>query len=122
MMTQVTHRGLWRLGVVKKTLKGKDGIIRGAIVRIKEGSKVSSFLRRPIQWLYPLKVQSQGVSIADSVSNAMEENAIGSGGGVVQDSTDGIPTSSSAEEGAVNSHPVDVSATSSPLSSASVSG
>ena len=50
----------------------------------------------------------------------MEESAIGSGGGVVQDSTDGIPTSSSAEEGAVNSHPVDVSAASSPLSSASV--
>ena len=51
----------------------------------------------------------------------MEESAIGSGG-VVQDSTDGIPTSSSAEEGAVNSHPVDVSAASSPLSSASVPG
>ena len=117
-----THRGLWRLGVVEKTLKGKDGIIRGAVVRIKEGSKVSSFLRRPIQRLYPLEVRSQEVSIADSVSNTMEESAIGSGGGVVQDSTDGIPTSSSAEEGAVNSHPVDVSAASPPLSSASVPG
>ena len=55
-----THRGLWRLGVVQKTLKGKDGIIRRAVVRIKEGSKVS-FLRRPIQRLYPLEVRSRGV-------------------------------------------------------------
>ena len=36
-----THRGLWRLGVVEKTLRGKDGVIRGAVVQIKEGSNVS---------------------------------------------------------------------------------
>ena len=64
-----THRGLWRLGVVEKTLRGKDHVIRGAVVRIKGGSNISSFLRRPIQRLYPLEVRSQMDSDISSDTN-----------------------------------------------------
>ena len=52
-------RGLWKLGKIVSVMKGRDGFIRGATVKIgnKDGQKV--LLNRPIQLLYPLEVQSQ---------------------------------------------------------------
>ena len=54
-----TQRGMWRIGIVEETLVSKDKEIRGAVVRVKAGKGASSFLRRPIQQLYPLKVQHE---------------------------------------------------------------
>ena len=54
-----TQRGMWRLGIVEETLTGKDGETRGAVVRVKAGRGASSFLRRPIQRLYPLEVRHE---------------------------------------------------------------
>ena len=44
---------------MEETLVSKDKEIRGAVVRVKAGKGASSFLRRPIQRLYPLKVQHE---------------------------------------------------------------
>ena len=52
-----TQRGMWRLGIVEETLTGKDNETRGAVVRVKARRGASSFLRCPIQRLYPLEVQ-----------------------------------------------------------------
>uniref|UniRef100_A0A1X7SRX5 Integrase zinc-binding domain-containing protein n=1 Tax=Amphimedon queenslandica TaxID=400682 RepID=A0A1X7SRX5_AMPQE len=43
-------------GVIEKTIMGRDQEIRGAVVRLGSGSQTSSFLRRPIQRLYPLEL------------------------------------------------------------------
>ena len=48
-----TPRGMWRLGIIEKELKGKDQETRGVVVRVKSGRGPSSFLKRPIQRLYP---------------------------------------------------------------------
>ena len=53
-----TPRGMWRLGLVEK-LQGRDGECRGAIVRVKSGQGPSSFMRRPLQRLFPLEVHQQ---------------------------------------------------------------
>ena len=45
-------RGLWRLGRITKLITGRDGYVRGAVLRI-SGNNV---LQRPIQKLYPLEV------------------------------------------------------------------
>ena len=50
-----TQRGMWRIGIVE-TLVSKDKEIR-AVVRVEAGKGASSFLRHPIQPLYPLEVQ-----------------------------------------------------------------
>ena len=42
---------------MEETLTGKDNETRGVVVRVKAGRGASSFLRRPIQRLYPLEVQ-----------------------------------------------------------------
>ena len=67
-------RGLWKLGKIMSVMKGQDGYIRGATVRIgnKDGQKV--LLNRPIQLLYPLEVQSEeSVSEEDHGSESSDE-------------------------------------------------
>jgi len=53
-------RGLWKLGRVHSVIKGRDGLIRGAVVKLtnKEGREI--LLNRPVQLLYPLEVQKTG--------------------------------------------------------------
>ena len=52
-------RGEWKLGVVESLVTGKDGIVRGAQVRvITKGKPVH--LSRPVQKLYPLEIRSKG--------------------------------------------------------------
>ena len=52
-----TPRGLWRLGIIERLIKGRDSQVRGAVVRVKPGQSPSSFLRRPVQRLFPLEVR-----------------------------------------------------------------
>ena len=59
------HRGNWRMGVVSDLITGKDGVTRGAKVRI-GGQRKPDFLYRPLQKLYPFEVRSV---VVDSDSN-----------------------------------------------------
>ena len=62
------HRGLWKLGRVESLFKGKDGLVRGAVVKSTTPKKGNTTrLRRPLQRLYPLELgaRSQGDSTAD---------------------------------------------------------
>ena len=52
-------RGLWRLGLIEEKIRGRDGHVRGAVVRVKSGSGLSAFLRRPIQKLFPLEIHAE---------------------------------------------------------------
>ena len=49
-------RGLWKLAKVEKLMKGLDGRVRGAFVKISTKKKGSIILKRPIQHLYPLEI------------------------------------------------------------------
>ena len=62
------HRGNWKMGVVSDLITGKDGIARGAKVRI-AGKGKPDFLYRPLQKLYPFEVKSADV---DSSSNKVQ--------------------------------------------------
>ena len=48
---------MWRLGLIEEKLQGHDGECRGAIVRVKSGQGPSSFMRRPLQRLFPLEIR-----------------------------------------------------------------
>ena len=45
-------RAIWRMGKIEEVIKGIDGHIRGAVVRI---SKTNSLIKRPINLLYPIE-------------------------------------------------------------------
>ena len=45
-------RSLWRLGIVEGLSKGKDGLVRGAKVRV---GKTSTLVSRPVTKLYPVE-------------------------------------------------------------------
>ena len=49
-------RGFWNLGLIQEVIPGRDGEIRGAVVRVSGGKKHHKLLRRPVQLLYPLEV------------------------------------------------------------------
>jgi len=51
-------RGLWKLGQVQQLLPSTDGQIRGVVVKVSSGDG-HTFLRRPIQRLYPLEVRGK---------------------------------------------------------------
>ena len=48
-------RGFWKLAKVQELITGRDGWVRGAIVKVHSG-KNSAILRRPLQRLYPLEI------------------------------------------------------------------
>ena len=51
-------RNLWKKGKVEKLIVGKDGKVRGALLKVSLGEKVL-FIQRPLQRLIPLEVLSE---------------------------------------------------------------
>ena len=62
-------RGEWKMGVVESLVTGKDGVVRGANVRvITKGKPIH--LSRPVQKLYPLEIRSEGEGQRKNTCNA----------------------------------------------------
>ena len=52
-------RGFWRLARVEDLITGRDGQVRGAVLRVhSKNNHSTTTLRRPIQRLYPLEVRA----------------------------------------------------------------
>ena len=70
-------RSKWRMGVVHKLIKGVDEKTRGEMVRIADKGK-SSYLRRPLQRLFPCEilddVKKEPESVTEDVSSVKEGN------------------------------------------------
>lgn len=49
-------RGLWRLGRIERLIVGSDNQVRGAVVKVKTKKRKPTFLKRPVQKLYPLEI------------------------------------------------------------------
>ena len=45
------NRGKWKIGIVEQLIQGRDGVVRGARLRVG-----TSYLERPLQLLYPLEL------------------------------------------------------------------
>ena len=61
-------RVLWKTGIVEKLITGRDGVTRGAVVRL-SSAKGPVTLRCPLQLLYPLEMSAQG-----QASNVVTDN------------------------------------------------
>ncbi len=63
-------RGFWKLGRVEETIFGRDGQVRGAVLRVPSKSGRCTILRRPLQRLYPLEVGCDPGEKAQDAGNA----------------------------------------------------
>ena len=53
---EVWKRRHWKVGVVLKIIRGKDDVIRGAVVQIFNEKNGKETISRPLQKLYPLEI------------------------------------------------------------------
>ena len=72
-------RGLWRLGRIEELIPGADGKIRGVRVKVVSKGGQVKIIRRPIQHIYPLEVQSKStgeeVKVEESRSTPVTESS-----------------------------------------------
>ena len=84
-------RGLWKLGRIQEVMKGRDGQVRGATVRMANRDRQQVLLHRPIQLLYPLEVEC--VDDEQTVHSGTEDPEDSAGGiqkpPLADESTDG---------------------------------
>ena len=59
MHEEEKKRGDWKLGVIESLVTGKDGVVRGATVRVVTKGK-PTHVSRPVQKFYPLELRSKG--------------------------------------------------------------
>ena len=69
-------RGFWKLAKVEETIIGRDGKIRGAILKVSSSNGKPVTLQRPLALLYPLEVncQDQNTTEANPSENQTEES------------------------------------------------
>ena len=68
-------RRFWRLAKMNQLLTGKDGLVRGAVVKVTSGKDKFTELQQPLQLLYPLEVD-QFVSQPDEAQQDAEEKRV----------------------------------------------
>ena len=61
-------RGFWKLACVNKLVTGRDGLVRGAILRVGSSEGRVSTLQRPLQRLCPLEVSSMTSEVRSDTS------------------------------------------------------
>ena len=52
-------RSFWKLGRIQEVIRGKDGVARGALLKVAARGDQSTQLRRPVQLLYPLEIKAK---------------------------------------------------------------
>ena len=60
---QDNPRGFWKLARVQSLITGRDGIVRGATLRVGSKSGSPTILQRPLQLIYPLEIHNDPSTI-----------------------------------------------------------
>jgi len=68
-------RGFWKLARIEELLKGPDGHVRGAVIRVPSRSS-STILRRPLSRLYPLEIECRPTEELNQPANTSQNNEV----------------------------------------------
>ena len=64
-------RGLWKIARVQSLITGRDGLVRGAVLRVAFKSGPPTILQRPLQLLYPLEIISNPPTVVTESEEAL---------------------------------------------------
>ena len=89
-------RNFWSKGKVEKLIVGKDGEVRGALLKVKNNGKVS-YINRPVQKIVPLEVRKE--EYEEINSNEIDNCIINKSDSIKNvESTINLPVSNANEE------------------------
>ena len=74
LVLEDTSRSNWRLGEVVEVIESSDGYERGALLRVTNKKGKHSRIRRPIQKLLPLEVNTGNTPVQGQVGDVQEPN------------------------------------------------
>ena len=66
-------RSNWRLGKIERIIRGKDGHIRGASLRVITREGRHSVIERPLQKLFPLEIATKDIPELDECGIVAEK-------------------------------------------------
>ena len=79
MIEEKQPRSNWRLGQIERIIRGKDGHIRGASLRVITREGRHSVIERPLQKLFPLEIATKDIPeldecgiVAETTSEAID--------------------------------------------------
>ena len=93
-------RGFWKLGRVERVMTGRDGLARGAVVRVANKGRQASRLTRPILKLFPLEVPygKQSTRKEDPMLHSPTADSLTDESEVIKNETPRRPTRAAAQE------------------------
>ena len=62
-------RGFWRIARVERLITRRDGLVRGAILRLPTKNGWQTTLQRPLQLLYPLEISQEETPVEPTTRN-----------------------------------------------------
>ena len=62
-------RAFWKFARVEKLIVGRDGLPRGAVLRLPRKDGQQTTLQRPLQLIHPLEISSESLSSVDEFQN-----------------------------------------------------
>ena len=65
-------RGFWKLAKVESLITGKDGVVRGAVLKVGSKSGPPTTLQRLLQLLYPLEISSESPTTNVTIHESSE--------------------------------------------------
>ena len=95
-------RGFWKLAKIEELLKGSDGHVKGAVVRVPSRAS-TTILRRSLSQLYPLEIKCWPTVDLDEPSSSPQNNEVGEEPQQVQ----GRAQNQTKESGGITSHWMD---------------
>ena len=91
-------RGFWKLGKVEQVMTGRDGLARGAVVRVANKGRQATRLTRPIQKLFPLEVPYGKQSTRKEIPPLHSPDCLIDESEVIKNETPRRPTRAAAQE------------------------
>ena len=72
MHNESSPRGFWKMVRIHELIRGGDGLVRGAVLKVPSRDTQPTLLRRPLKCLYPLEECCRAKPVKNDKSNTVQ--------------------------------------------------